>query len=421
MGLFSLIFNIGANSSEFNQKIEHAVNTAKTGARQMEKDFLQSGNAIKTLFGGILGAGAVAGIKQVLDETGKLVDFSERLGLNPQKLSRWQQMAELVGASVEDFATANKKLVVSQIDALNGSEELRMKFGTLGVSMDDLRSKQGGELFDQIAKGIAESGMNAPKLEALLSTMGKAADSLIPLFTKGATNKVFGMDISVTDDIAESVDGVGDAFTKALQVAKSFVTFWIGFTAEGGRNVLQGLGLMDDAGGTSAPLPQPPGMIATKEQRALQAKADAEAAKQAQKDQAIADKELAAVKKREAEASERLTLSRLTPDEKRKRLDDQIADLVKVSGDFDGTSEINRRVARTKISELELERDGIKDGIKPEKALERMKTDSLLSVGNFLGSGPDRTAQELRQQTQTLQRIQQLIEQQGRTSTIRFD
>ena len=88
---------------------------------------------------------------------------------------------------------------------------------------------------------------------------------------------------------------------------------------------------------------------------------------------------------------------------------------------FEGTSEINRRVARTKISELELERDGIKDGIKPEKALERMKTDSLLSVGNFLGSGPDRTAQELRQQTQTLQRIQQLIEQQGRTSTIRFD
>ena len=78
-------------------------------------------------------------------------------------------------------------------------------------------------------------------------------------------------------------------------------------------------------------------------------------------------------------------------------------------------------MARTKISELELERDGIKDGIKPEKALERMKTDSLLSVGNFLGSGPDRTAQELRQQTQTLQRIQQLIEQQGRTSTIRFD
>lgn len=420
MGLFSLIFNIGANSAEFNQKIEHAVNTAKYGARQMERDFLQSGNAIKTLFGGILGAGAVAWLKQVVDETGKLVDYSERLGVSPQKLSRWQQMAELVGASVDDFATANKKLVVAQVDALNGSEELRMKFGTLGVSMDDLRAKQGDQLFDQIAKGIAESGMNAPKLEALLSVMGKAADSLIPLFTKGATNTVLGIDISVTDDIAESVDGVGDAFTKTLQAAKSFAAFWIGFTAEGGRNVLQGLGLMDEKGGTSAPLPLPPGMRATKEQTAAMAKAEAEAEKKAQKDQALADKELAEVKKQEAEASERLTLSRMTPAEKRKRLDDQIAELVKVSGDFDGTSEITRRRARTKISELELEKDGIRD-IKPEKALERLKTDSLLSVGNFLGSGPDRTAQELRQQTQTLQRIQQLIEQQGRGNTIRFD
>jgi len=420
MGLFSLIFNIGANSSEFNQKIEHAVNTAKTGARQMEKDFLQSGNAIKTLFGGILGAGAVAGIKQVIDETGKLVDLSERIGVNPQTLSRWQQMGELVGASVEDIASANKKLVVAQVDALNGSDELRMKFGTLGVSMDDLRAKQGDQLFNQIAKGIAESGMNAPKLEALLSVMGKSADSLVPLFKQGADNGFLGIDISVADDIAESVDKVGDSFTKAWQAAKSFVTFWIGFTAEGGRNVLQGLDLMDDSGGTSAPLPLPPGMVATKEQAAAQTKADKEQEKEAKKARDLADKELAQVKKEEAEASERLTLSRLTPDEKRKRLDDQIADLVKVAGDFDGTSEITRRRARTKISGLELERDGIKDS-KPEKALERMKTDSLLSVGNFLGSGPDRAAQELRQQTQTLQRIQQLIEQQGRTSTIRFD
>lgn len=420
MGLFSLIFNIGANSAEFNQKIEHAVNTAKYGARQMERDFLQSGNAIKTLFGGILGAGAVAGIKQVVDETGKLVDLSERIGVNPQTLSRWQQMGELVGASVEDIASANKRLVVSQVDALNGSDELRMKFGTLGVSMDDLRAKQGDQLFNQIAKGIAESGMNAPKLEALLSVMGKNADSLVPLFKQGADNGFFGIDISVTDDIAESVDGVGDAFTKTLQAAKSFAAFWIGFTAEGGRNVLQGLGLMDEKGGTSAPLPLPPGMMATREGAAAQAKAESEAEKKAQKDQALADKELAEVKKQEAEASERLTLSRMTPAEKRKRLDDQIAELVKVSGDFDGTSEITRRRARTKISELELEKDGIRD-IKPEKALERLKTDSLLSVGNFLGSGPDRTAQELRQQTQTLQRIQQLIEQQGRGNTIRFD
>lgn len=418
MGLFDLVFKLGIDNRDATQKLQDFRSRVNGTSRAVEADFLKTSTGIGTAFGGALAVAAGAFAKTVIDETGRITDLAERLSLPPSVVQGWQSAGEVVGTSVDEIISANKRLTVSQVDAINGSEELRTKFATLGQSLEDLQGVQPDELFRRIAENIKNGGMNAERLDALLGTMGKSADALVPLFNAGLPSSTG----SATDEILNSVDAVGDAFTTTLRKGKEFAQFWIGFAGIVAQGVGDVFGLSSPDSKREAALPLPPEILAARQKERDEAKKTAE---QDKKDKEKFDKDLAAAQSKEAETRERAVMQRLSPQERRDRLQSQIDALAAQAGDFTNGNALTRSQARSQLTELELQRAGIKD-VQGRggsgRDTERIQSDSLLSAGNFLGSSPDRRAEmELRRSNDYLMRIEQLMQRQAQGGTVRFD
>jgi hypothetical protein len=104
----------------------------------------------------------------------------------------------------------------------SAGEKILKAFTTLGVSVDDLRSKQPDQLLDSIATTLAATGVNSARTAAMLDLFGKAGGKLIPILTElNAKTKEFKeAGLGLTKDDISALDDAGDMLDKLGLKAK---------------------------------------------------------------------------------------------------------------------------------------------------------------------------------------------------------
>lgn len=185
----SLMAMLGLNSSGFMAGLQKAKTEASAQGHDIGKSLGESIKGALTAYAGL------EGIKRAIREVGAIAEESRqkilagaKMGITAEEFDNLDAAAKKFGSSGEAVGVTFKKIAVGSIEALDGNAEMIASFRTLGISMSDLKKKSAAELFAQIAGNLQGAQINASKLAAMVKTMGKSADELIPALKAGAFN-----------------------------------------------------------------------------------------------------------------------------------------------------------------------------------------------------------------------------------------
>lgn len=220
MSLFSILFKLGVDGSQF----ETGLKRAQSAGTSFAKDFKKEVGA--TLAGMFAVDKVVEYGKKAVDLAGHLTDLSNKLGVSASFLQEMSYAAELGGGSLDDVSSALEKLSIARAKALGGDSGTLDAFAKLGVSADMLRKSRLEDIFAKIGNAF-ENGINPqPLLGALREIAGKGATSLVPAMADGlgeAAEKARELGMVMQDDVVSSLDDVGDRLTMMNKTATSLI------------------------------------------------------------------------------------------------------------------------------------------------------------------------------------------------------
>ena len=169
-----------------------AFQAAITKAKSMA---LQFGTAVGKVskLSGFAGAAASAisigavtsGISSLLEKADGIDALAKRFDLTAEAVQAIQYAADQSGASADSMFVALKKINVAQQESLNGNKETAAAFAGLGVTMDDLRSKNFEQLFYQIGNRVNGASLESVKLGDAIKVFGKTGDQVIGAMRDG--------------------------------------------------------------------------------------------------------------------------------------------------------------------------------------------------------------------------------------------
>lgn len=186
--IFKLFGSILVDSSKAEESISKTDEKAKGLGERL-------GQGIKTAAkwgaGLVAGAGAaVTGMIALANKTAEAADFidklSERTGINREELQRWKYAADQSGADIGKLEVGMKKLSDTMDKANTGSKLSVEAFERLGISMEEVQSKSPSEMFETVAKKLADMPDSAERNALGNQLLGKSYTELMPLLNAGS-------------------------------------------------------------------------------------------------------------------------------------------------------------------------------------------------------------------------------------------
>ena len=178
---------LGMDVSPFRQAANDAVLDAKSAGSEIV------GHLAGVAAMGLTVAGGLEAVSKVLERNIELAEKaratelgSERLGVSIGRFEDLDRSAERVGTSIEAIYAAYRKLAQAAISAEDGNQQMIAAFSELGLSVDDLKAKSVDEIFTAISNNAKGAEMTVARLAAVMKTMGKSADELLPGLKSGA-------------------------------------------------------------------------------------------------------------------------------------------------------------------------------------------------------------------------------------------
>lgn len=222
-----------------------------------KEKFMRFGASLRNIGLGVAGIGStiIASLGTVAFATLKYIDsiqdIADRTNSSTEAVSRLAYAAKLSATSIEDVEAANKKLTMSAVNAVQGSEEQQAAFRKMGISAEDFLALDMDERFIRIAGALEELEEPLDKSRFLIALLGKSASTVTPLLGEGAEGlkKLFDEAESVGAVIrkedgkkaAEAMDALDTTITslKSTMVELGLAVFSLGEdTKEGQRIVL---------------------------------------------------------------------------------------------------------------------------------------------------------------------------------------
>lgn len=186
---------------------------------------LTSAKGLFLSFAGAVGVGLTADafasfVKGGLDAVDTLNDTAARLSTNTELLGALNYAAKLSGSSAEALAAALTKMQVN----LGKAEGDNNPFAKIGLSIDDLKSKDPTAAFAAIAEAISQIKSPAEQAAAAQAIFGKGATEVMQLLQGGKAGiteltdefKKLGIGISAID--ASKAAAANDALDKISMV-----------------------------------------------------------------------------------------------------------------------------------------------------------------------------------------------------------
>ena len=188
MELFRLFGTIFVDNARANESIHQTEeNAERTG------NSLLAGVGKAAKFGvAIAGAASVAigGMIGLASKTAETADFidklSERTGVNREELQRWKYAADQSGADVSKFEVGIKKLSSAMDGAKSGAKGSIEAFNTLGISMQDVKTKSPSEMLDTVMKKLADMPDSVERNVLGNQLLGKSYSDMLPLLNSGS-------------------------------------------------------------------------------------------------------------------------------------------------------------------------------------------------------------------------------------------
>jgi len=208
MGLLNFIARISLNSSAFEQGMKGVKNSVKTAAGEMSA-------SLKNELGNVLGAGAIAAaFRDLVKYASAINDASEALGIGTDALQAYEYAAKQTGASLQDLEGAFRHLSKSKLAAVqNPLGEEAQVFNALKVS--PAGSQQ--QTFEGIAAAIKNTDFG-PAAEAMVEKLlGRGATTLMPMFVEGldeATQAFQELNIALSPETIHQLDEFGDSLER---------------------------------------------------------------------------------------------------------------------------------------------------------------------------------------------------------------
>jgi len=207
MGILSMLFRIGADTTDFEIGAKRVQSLGDKMAKTFKRD-------VASAFAGVFVVDKVVdlGLKAI-QTAGQLNDLSQQLGVSAKFLQEMKFAAEMGGASLSDVESGLQKIQIARQKALGGNDELVAAFESLGVSSEQLKSSRIEDIFMQIGRSF-EGGANPEELIASLTQIaGKGAGALIPAMASGladAAEQARNLGLVLSDDVVRSLSDAND-------------------------------------------------------------------------------------------------------------------------------------------------------------------------------------------------------------------
>lgn len=182
----ALRVSLSAETSQFEQGMRRSQQTAARTAGSIKTSMGGATAYIKSSLAGIaaaLTAGTLlrAG-KDALEYAAHLGELADTLGLTTKDLQTFSYAAGQVGISQDELESGIQKLTISMGKAQVGSQAQVKAFESIGISIDQLKGKDAGEVFRLIAdrlEGVSDRSKRAAVEVALFGKAGAKLDNLL--------------------------------------------------------------------------------------------------------------------------------------------------------------------------------------------------------------------------------------------------
>jgi hypothetical protein len=184
--LGSIRVALGLDTAQF----EAGANKSRSIARGMSKDIESSFKSAKIAVEGLVAAFAVGAlteqIKKSLQYAAAIGETATTLGVTTKQLQEYRFAAQQSGVAQEALEGGLQRLTVSIGKAEVGSKAQIKAFNAIGISVDQLKGKNTGQVFDKIADGLKNVTDRSQRAAIEVALFGKAGALLDSLLSGGS-------------------------------------------------------------------------------------------------------------------------------------------------------------------------------------------------------------------------------------------
>jgi lambda family phage tail tape measure protein len=168
--------SVGVESSF--TKVSGAADNLQSSLAKMASGAEAAAGKASMLVSALSGLAAVAFVQSLLSGASASKDMSEAFGLSVESVLELQAAFGAAGRGPDAMGRALAALGDSAVGALQGNYALRDSFSKLGISMEDLQTKDAKTLIGEIADKMTSGKTSAAELSATYDVLSKAAKGL---------------------------------------------------------------------------------------------------------------------------------------------------------------------------------------------------------------------------------------------------
>jgi lambda family phage tail tape measure protein len=181
----SLRVALGLDTAQF----EAGATKSKSIARGLSRDIESSFKSAKVAVEGLVAAFAIGAltqqIKQALQYAAAIGETASTLGVTTKQLQEYRFAAQQSGVAQEQLEGGLTRLAVSMGKAEVGSQAQIKAFNAIGISVDQLKGKNTGDVFGKIADGLKNVTDRSQRAAIEVALFGKAGAQLDSLLSGG--------------------------------------------------------------------------------------------------------------------------------------------------------------------------------------------------------------------------------------------
>jgi hypothetical protein len=182
----SLRVALSLGTADFEAGANKAAAISRTKAKEIEGAFGSAKAAITGLFAAFTVGLLTEQIKKSLDYAGSLAEVSRTLGVTTKDLQTFRFAATQTGVAQDQLEVGLRRLTVSMGKAELGSKDQAKAFGAIGISLDQLKGKNTGEVFRLMADGLSKVTDRSQRAAIEMTLMGRSGSTLDNLLAPGA-------------------------------------------------------------------------------------------------------------------------------------------------------------------------------------------------------------------------------------------
>jgi hypothetical protein len=219
-----------AHLQTLKAETDHALASAKAlggGVKETEGSLLSFKGVASTLGGVVAGAftvGALTGFaKEVIDLAGDIADLSSRTGISTSAIQELKYAADLTGATLDTMTGAIEQMGNRLTEGNDGTVAA---VRSLGLSLEDLRSRRPEDAFTAISDAIKEVPDPMRQTQLAMELFGKSGAELLPAIKSGISDlrdDAQKLGLVMSQEAVAGLDDLGDKWTLFIGRAKSGV------------------------------------------------------------------------------------------------------------------------------------------------------------------------------------------------------